>query len=150
MMEYIDHGRGIVELHAEGIAIEAPGDILDIVAESEAETMIVRKENLNQEFFRLGSGFAGEMLQKISNYRKRLAIIGDYSKLQSKPLRDFIYESNKNGQVLFVASAEEALEMLRYVSAQAADAAVGVAPRLQFHDSPCVPQQGRATRHEWG
>jgi hypothetical protein len=96
---------------------------VDGLAESKAATLIVRKENINREFFRLGSGFAGEMLQKISNYRKRLAIIGDNSKLQSKPLRDFIYESNKNGEVIFVASAEEALKMLTYVSARVADAA---------------------------
>ena len=42
----------------------------------------------------------------------RIAIYGDYSRYTSKPLRDFIYESNKGKSVFFVATKEEAIEML--------------------------------------
>lgn len=108
-MKYIDHGEGIVEVEAPGVIVSEASDILDLLANTQAEALIVRKANLNQDFFVLSSGFAGEMLQKISNYHKRLAIIGDYSSVTSKALRDFIYESNKNRQVLFVDSVEAAL-----------------------------------------
>ena len=38
---------------------------------------------------------AGEILQKFSNYRVRLAIVGDFTPYSSKSIKDFIYESNK-------------------------------------------------------
>ncbi|MCG8570426.1 MAG: DUF4180 domain-containing protein [Spirochaetes bacterium] len=38
-----------------------------------------------------------------------MAIIGDFSIYSSKSLKDFIYESNKTGQVIFVDSLESAL-----------------------------------------
>jgi hypothetical protein len=40
---------------------------------------------------------------------KKLAIVGDYSKYTSKPLKDFIYESNNGNSIYFVPSVEEAL-----------------------------------------
>jgi len=60
----------------------------------------------------LSTGLAGEILQKYTNYGGRIAIYGDYSRYTSKPLRDFIYESNKGKSVFFVATKEEAIEML--------------------------------------
>ncbi len=42
----------------------------------------------------------------------KLAIVGDFSDLSSKSLRDFIYESNKQGRVNFAASVEDALKAL--------------------------------------
>ena len=41
----------------------------------------------------------------------KLAIAGDFSKYESKSLRDFIYESNKGGQVVFVESVAKAKEI---------------------------------------
>lgn len=60
----------------------------------------------------LKSGFAGEILQKFSNYRMKLAIIGDFSEIKSKSLRDFIRESNNRRTISFVSSIEEALFIL--------------------------------------
>ena len=112
-MNILDHENGIKEIDASGVLINEPTDILDILAESNANTLIIRKNNLNQEFFKLGFGFAGEMLQKISNYRKRIAIIGDFSTIKSKPLKNFIFESNRNKQVVFVQNVEEALNIFK-------------------------------------
>jgi hypothetical protein len=55
---------------------------------------------------------AGEILQKFSNYRVKLAIVGDFSKYSSKSLADFIYESNKGKHINFVATKTEALKVL--------------------------------------
>jgi hypothetical protein len=52
---------------------------------------------------------AGEILQKFSNYRMRLAIVGDFSEYKSKSLRDFIRESNRTGTINFVGTIDEAL-----------------------------------------
>jgi hypothetical protein len=72
----------------------------------------VYKESLSEEFFDLKTGFAGEVLQKFSNYRVHLAVVGDFSAYKSKALRDFIYECNKGNLVFFKNSMEEALEAL--------------------------------------
>ncbi len=58
------------------------------------------------------SGIAGEILQKFINYHAKLAIIGDFSGYTSKPLKDFIYESNNGKDVFFVGSEQEAVERL--------------------------------------
>ncbi|MDR2601811.1 MAG: DUF4180 domain-containing protein, partial [Spirochaetaceae bacterium] len=73
---------------------------------------IIKKENLNNSFYDLKTGFAGELLQKVSNYSKRLAIIGDFSQIKSKALKDFIYESNKWKQIIFIKTVEDALKIL--------------------------------------
>ena len=74
--------------------------------------MILKKELLADAFFDLSSRIAGEILQKVSNYGMKLAIVGDFTKYASKSLRDFIYESNNTGQVVFVATVEQALDRL--------------------------------------
>ncbi len=63
-------------------------------------------------FFNLRTGIAGEILQKFSTYNVQLAIIGDYSKYNSKSFKDFIFESNKYRRINFVCTLEEALERL--------------------------------------
>jgi hypothetical protein len=52
---------------------------------------------------------AGEILQKFSNYRVRLAVVGDFERHTSKSVRDFIHESNQGKQVNFLPTVVEAL-----------------------------------------
>ena len=88
-------------------------DILDIMAEvssNESDSMIIHSKNLTPDFFDLKTGIAGEILQKFSNYRMRLAIVGDFSKVKSKSLKDFIRESNCRGTICFVKSVDDALQ----------------------------------------
>ena len=91
--------------------IETPSDFLEVLMGCGGSSVIIYKEDLSDAFFDLKSKLAGECLQKVSNYRKRVAIIGDYSMYDSKSLRDFIYESNKTKQILFVGSVDEALSI---------------------------------------
>lgn len=74
--------------------------------------IIVPKECLPEEFFQLKTGFAGEVLQKFTNYRMMIAVAGDFSGYTSKSLRDFMYESNKGRQVFFKSSVEEGMVSL--------------------------------------
>ena len=73
-----------------------------------ADSLIISEVNLPAEFFDLKNGLAGDILQKFSTYQGRLAIIGDFSKYESKSLKDFIYESNKQGRINFVSTLAEA------------------------------------------
>ena len=68
-----------------------------------------------EDFFILSTVLAGEILQKFINYQIKFAIIGDYSKYTSQPLKDFIYESNKGKDIFFVANENEVIEMLSQV-----------------------------------
>lgn len=76
------------------------------------KNIVLDKRLINEDFFVLSTGFAGEVLQKFINYGGRIAIYGDFSHYTSKPLKDFIYESNKGRDIFFAASREEALDML--------------------------------------
>ena len=89
---------------------------LDLImaAKYEADTNLVAvdKAVIAEDFFILSTGLAGEVLQKFVNYRTKVAIFGDFSQYTSKPLRDFIYESNQGQNVFFVQSLEEAVDKL--------------------------------------
>ena len=76
------------------------------------KNIVIDKKLIADDFFILSKGLAGEILQKYVNYGGRIAIYGDYSHYTSKPLKDFIYESNKGKDVFFVATQDEAVEML--------------------------------------
>ena len=72
---------------------------------------VVQKGCVPPEFFDLKTGLAGEILQKFTNYEFKLAIVGNFETVQSKSLRDFIFESNRAKRYLFVASQQEALDI---------------------------------------
>lgn len=76
------------------------------------KNIVIDKKLIVEDFFILSKGLAGEVLQKYVNYGGRIAIYGDYSHYTSKPLKDFIYESNKGKDVFFVATQDEAVNML--------------------------------------
>ena len=78
------------------------------------KNIVISKEQIVEDFFILSTGLAGEILQKYINYGGRIAVYGDYSHYTSKPLHDFIYESNKGKDVFFVATEHEAIEMLTH------------------------------------
>lgn len=76
------------------------------------ENIVIDKKLVSEDLFTLNTGLAGEILQKYINYGGRIAIYGDYSNYTSKPLKDFIYESNKGKDVFFVSTKDEAIDML--------------------------------------
>lgn len=100
----------------EGRLITGPQDALDLAMtvkyETGAERIAMDKRNIAEEFFILSSGMAGEILQKYINYRVKLAVWGDFSRYTSKPLHDFIYESNEGRDFFFVPTREEAVRRL--------------------------------------
>lgn len=80
--------------------------------ETGASSIVLDKRLICEDFFILSTGLAGEILQKFINYHMRAAIYGDYSRYTSKPLKDFIYESNQGKDFFFVATREEAIHKL--------------------------------------
>lgn len=51
-------------------------------------------------------------MQKFINYGVRFAIYGDFSKYTSKPLKDFMYESNQGRDIYFQPSVSLAVDKL--------------------------------------
>lgn len=76
------------------------------------KNIAISKNLLTDKFFILSNGIAGEILQKFINYGFKIAIYGDYSKYTSKPLKDFIYESNNGKDVFFTDNLENAIRKL--------------------------------------
>jgi hypothetical protein len=99
-------GKEVVEVIADEVLIKNVQDALDLMANI-GRDLIMHKHNFDPHFFDLGTGLAGEILQKFTNYRVRLAIIGDFDRV-SKNFQAFIDESNQHGQYLFVSSLNEA------------------------------------------
>ncbi len=80
--------------------------------EADTKNIVISKQLIMDDFFILSTGLAGEILQKYINYGGRIAVYGDYSHYTSKPLKDFIYESNNGRDIFFAATQEEAVDML--------------------------------------
>jgi len=103
----------IAELISDEFIINDTQDALDLMAESGSygcRSLIISAENLNERFFDLKTGIAGDILQKFSNYRVRLAIIGDFTPYKSKSLQDFICECNRGNLIFFCDDINTALK----------------------------------------
>jgi hypothetical protein len=112
---YMHNGVSIVEVVTREVVLRTPQDALDLIVSYYPEPIhgvIVYEANLPPEFFDLRTRLAGEILQKFVNYKVKLAVVGDFTKFESKALADFIRESNKGRTFFFVATREAALERL--------------------------------------
>lgn len=112
----IDIQNQIAVVKEPGLLITDGSSAMDLLATVRYETgcsaMVLRKEQLDESFFRLSTGLAGEVLQKFVNYQMRLGIVGDFDRYTSKPLQDFIRESNEGRQICFLPTEEQALSWL--------------------------------------
>jgi len=100
-------GRTVYACAAEGPSLAGERALSDLIGElygAGARMVVIPLERLGPDFLRLSSGVAGEVLQKLVNYRFQVAILGDVSAAAAKsaPLRDFIRESNRGATVWFV------------------------------------------------
>ncbi len=106
-MDYktLGNRNDIALIVSDEVVLKDTQSALDIIAsvqyETDCDKIIIHKSCVAEEFFVLSTGIAGEILQKFINYRKKIAIIGDFSKYTSKPLKDFIYESNNGNSIYF-------------------------------------------------
>lgn len=111
-----ENGTEIAIIQSDDLLITDAQSALDLMASVQYETgcthIAIPKSAITEDFFILSTGLAGEILQKFVNYHFKLAIIGSFSQYTSKPLRDFIYESNQGRHIFFVAEETEAITKL--------------------------------------
>ncbi len=112
----IKNGIPIAIIESDTLIITDTQSALDLLATVDyydhCHRIALYKETIIEDFFMLSTGIAGDILQKVVNYSKKLAIIGDFSMYSSKSLKAFIYESNHGNQIFFVADEQEAIEKL--------------------------------------
>lgn len=111
-----DNGTDIAVISSDRKIIVDVQSALDMAMTVKYETnttkIVIDKNLICDDFFILSTGIAGEILQKFINYQVKLAVYGDYSHYTSKPLKDFIYESNQGKDFFFVSTKEDAIQTL--------------------------------------
>lgn len=123
--ETIDMPHRIVQAAGSRVLVRDPSaavvqresDALDLVAlahEHEADWIAVPADALHDDFYRLESGLAGAVLQKLVNYGVRLCVVGDIERwlTRSEAFRALVRESNRGQSVWFVASEDDLLRKL--------------------------------------
>ncbi|UIR57408.1 DUF4180 domain-containing protein [Sphingobacterium sp. SRCM116780] len=106
-------GNAIAEVITDNILISTIDDAIDLLGNlyyQGYDSIILYEKNIIADFFDLKNKMAGEILQKFSNYRVRLVLIGNFSPYTSNSLQDFIRESNKGKHIHFKETLEEALD----------------------------------------
>lgn len=111
-----DNGTDIAVISSDKVLITDTQSALDLAMtvnyETGASKIVIDKKVICEDFFILSTGIAGEILQKFINYHVKVAVYGDYSHYTSKPLKDFIYESNHGNDFFFLSTKEEAIQRL--------------------------------------
>ncbi|EDM38935.1 hypothetical protein PBAL39_22720 [Pedobacter sp. BAL39] len=105
----------IAEVTSDHVLISSAEEGLQLLVDlyyQDFDKIVLYEQQISPEFFNLKSGMAGELLQKFSNFRVKLAIVGDFEKYSGKSMGDFIYESNQGRMVNFLPSLKTALAKL--------------------------------------
>ncbi|MFJ8847094.1 DUF4180 domain-containing protein [Streptomyces cyaneofuscatus] len=105
------HGTAVLACSPDGPSIATVQDALDQLigpAFQGAEVVAVPAERLDDRFFDLSTGVAGAILQKFSNYRLRLVVVGDITRhlAASSALPDLVREANQGRDIWFVADLD--------------------------------------------
>ncbi len=104
--------------------ISSPQDFLDLLAlggENETDCFVLEESNFAPAFYDLKTGLAGEILQKLSNYNCRLAVVGTFAGVKSKRFRELMSELNGGRLVRFAADRNEAIAWLKELRAVKSD-----------------------------
>jgi PadR family transcriptional regulator AphA len=81
--------------------LESEADALDLVAacgEHGTSRLMLHAENLTDDFYRLQSGLAGQVLLKFSNYRLKVAAVLTPELVNQGRFREMVLETNRGNQ----------------------------------------------------
>lgn len=102
------HGFPVLVCDPEGPPVATVQDALDhLISEAfqYAEVVAVPAHRLDDRFFDLSTGLAGEIMQKFVNYQLHLVVVGDITRHleASAALPDLVHEANQGRHIWFVA-----------------------------------------------
>ncbi|MFF7210564.1 DUF4180 domain-containing protein [Streptomyces sp. NPDC008238] len=112
MADVVTERRGVPVLVCgeDGARISGVQDALDVIGSTyhRADVVAVPVARLDERFFALRSGLAGEVLQKFVNYGVRLVVVGDVSAhtAAGTAFRDLVRECNRGDRTWFVDDLE--------------------------------------------
>jgi hypothetical protein len=109
---YEIQGVRIFECPTDGRPPRTAKDAADIISAAwgyQAKMVLLPADWLGDEFFRLSTRVAGEVVQKLLDYGLRVAIVGDISDrtASSEALGAWVRECNRGRQVWFVEDTDE-------------------------------------------
>jgi hypothetical protein len=93
------------------IKLKTEQDALDLIAvcmENDTGLLMLDGEVLSEDFFKLGTGVAGAMLQKLVNYQIKTAAIISSEFTSNGRFREMALESNKGSHFRIFSTREEA------------------------------------------
>jgi hypothetical protein len=91
------------------ITVHSEADFNDLLSGALSHGgLIVAESDLPAQFFDLKSGFAGELLQKLTNYRARVALVIPDPSAHGARFSELAAEHRSHGLIRFVASVPEA------------------------------------------
>ena len=92
--------------------LERAGDANDLISacvENQAPRLLLHAQWLPPAFFDLRSGMAGEVIQKLANYRIRTAAVIPPDPAHSDRFREFLLEARKGSSFRVFDAEEEAV-----------------------------------------
>lgn len=100
-----------IECAAAGAPIRSEQDALDLIAacfENNTDLIMLHAEALSDDFLKLSTGLAGQVLQKFINYRiKTAAVVTDEFRIKGR-FKELLTESNKGNDFRVFGTIEEA------------------------------------------
>jgi hypothetical protein len=103
----------IIVASENGISIRSFADISDAIGASlGAKGIIFAESDLSNEFFDLRTRLAGELFQKFTNYRVRVAFILPDPTAYGERFSELVYEHRTHAMIRFVSSLDEAKRWL--------------------------------------
>jgi len=105
--------RSVLIASEAGISIRSIADIVDAVGAClGVRRFLLTEADLAAEFFDLRSGLAGELLQKLVNYRVRTAIVVPARESYGERIVELAREHDSHPLIRFVGSRDEAVAWL--------------------------------------
>ncbi|MDD2459362.1 MAG: DUF4180 domain-containing protein [Eubacteriales bacterium] len=105
----------VLELTGESAVMASEQDALDLLAlcsEHRAQGILASTSLFHDDFFRLKTGIAGAILQKLANYQVRLALVRQPEQKIKGKFLEFMNESNHGSHFAILDSRDEAIRWL--------------------------------------
>ena len=111
----MEDGQTYIECLPSAWRLVSTCEALDLVAvceENGADRLLLHSESLTENFFRLSTGLAGEILQKFVNYHIRVAAVIPLNLVNQGRFQEMVLEANRGNQFRVFQSREKAEQWL--------------------------------------
>ena len=112
----VEHGDGkYVEVISRETPLRTEQDAVDLVAlcmENDSSLLLLHSQALEEDFFKLRTGIAGQMIQKWINYHVKTAAVAPKELIQRGKFKEMALEANKSNHFGVFESKEDAEKWL--------------------------------------